>query len=148
MGRATFNAGEGEPTSGFPLLPPGEYDLKITEAQMGTSKKSGFPQAMVNFVVVNGLEHEGKPLKFHYVTFIPDGQKGNGMAKTFLKALGQPYKGAEVVVDSDAWIGKVIHADVGVENYEGKQKNKLGFNIKAYEGPEIKSPVDEECPFA
>lgn len=147
MGKATFKAGNDEPKEGFTLLPPGEYDLKIVEAQMGESKKSGLPQALVNFVVVNGLEHEGASLKFHYVTFIPEGQKGNGMAKTFLKALGQPYKGDAVVVDTDAWIGKVIHADVKVETYEGKQRNRLGFDISEYKGPEIKEAKEEDAPF-
>ena len=145
MGRFMWDAGDEDVRDGFQPLTPGEYDLKITEAETGTSK-GGIPQATVNFVVVNSMENEGKAVRFHRVTFIPSDGKGAWIAKAFLKAIGQPYKGDKVVVDTAAWIGKIIHASVDVEDYNGKKYNKVN-NVTAYDGPAIAEKSDEEIPF-
>lgn len=142
MGRLSYSAGDKEVTDGFQLIPKGTYDLKVVEATLGESK-AGLPQATVNFVVVNS-EYADRPIKFYRVTFIPDDQKGAWIAKAFLKALGQPYKG-KVDVDTDVWIGKIVTADVGIEEYEGKEYNRVG-NVRAYDGQQP-SGKEEEIPF-
>lgn len=144
MGRATVNMGDKEVTGGF-MLPRGEYDLKIVEAVLGKSK-NGDPMATINYAVVNGLEHEGKSLKFQRVTFIQNDGIGAWIAKSFLKSLGLPYKGDNVNIDTDEWLGKVLHAKVGVREYEGKEYNEIK-EFSAYEGPEIKKSDDMDVPF-
>ena len=143
MARISYNAGEEEVTDSFTPLPPGAYDLKIVEAEMTTSK-NGDPQAIVNFVVVNGLAHEGKSVKFHRVTFISDDRPGAGIAKAFLKSIGQPYKG-QIDVDTDAWVGKVLAADISIDEYNGKKYNKVNY-IRASNVKTIQEET-EELPF-
>lgn len=142
MGRANWKAGADEPSDGFEPIPAGEYQLKIVTAVMGETKEKGYPMATVDFVVVNSLKYNDKSIKFHRVTFIPEGEPGNGMAKTFLKALGLPYKGENIVIDTDQWIGKVLTASVIIEPYQGKEYNKIK-GVKAYEG----APIEEEIAF-
>jgi hypothetical protein len=146
MARFKYNAGEEEVSDGFKPLPAGSYDLKITKAELGKSK-DGTPMATVDYEVINSLQYNGKTVKFHRVTFIPEGLSGAWIAKSFLKAIGEPYKGKQVDVDTDTWVGKIIRADVVIEPYQGKDYNKIA-SVHPFEGglPEP-TTQDEEIPF-
>ena len=144
MVQVNWNAGDKDVSDGYPLLPDGEYDLKIVSVSMGKSKNDD-PQAIVDYVVVNGLEYQGRSLKFHRLTFIPNDGPGAWIAKSFLKAIGQPYKGKDVILETDAWLGKILHANVGTHEYNGRKFNKVK-GVSSYAGPEIKTD-GPDCPF-
>lgn len=123
MGTIQYDAGEEEVGDGFEPIPNGVYDLKIVEAEMGESKK-GYPMATVNFVVINDEKYADKSINFHRVVFMPNSNPGAWIAKAFLKAIGQPYKG-NIEIDTDAWVGKKVTASVYTDEYEGKKFNKI-----------------------
>jgi len=57
---------------------------------------------------------------------LDDDYKGFFATRLFLKAIGEPYKGNEFPIDTDAWIGRRFHAEV-VHN--GKYANIKEYNF-------------------
>lgn len=117
----------------FELLPEGTYKFQITDVAEATKKQPDGTKTlvkdtlMVTCEVIEPEEHigENKYLRtsvageFLWVT------------KNLLKCIGQPYEG-DVVMDTDAWIGK---------QFFGEVKHKDGFaNINKFVYKEIKQP--------
>lgn len=146
MGKVSVNMGAKE-ADAIELLPDGTYQLKIVKADLKESK-SGNPMVTVDLSVVNSLNHNGAKIMFHNVTIIPNDEKGAWIAKLFLKAIGQPYKG-NVTIDTDAWLGKIINAEVGVREYDNKKYNNInGGSVTAFDGQIVDAPKsEEEIPF-
>jgi hypothetical protein len=105
----------------FQLLPDGEYDVSIIDVELRETQK-GYPMAAVKAQVINNQEFNGKWL-FHNVTFMPEDAKGAGMAKHFLKSIGQPIDKPGVNIDD--WKGCTFRAKVGTRTYEGKTYNEI-----------------------
>lgn len=99
-----------KPTSPGPA-PEGMYFLRIVKAEMGVSKKE-MPQAVLD-VEIDDLNWGGKKIR-HWVTFLPAGAPGAGMAVHFLKCLGVAI-GGKVQLDPAGWVGRVIYAHVGIK---------------------------------
>lgn len=122
----------GVDTDGPPPVPADVYDLKITEAtdlnKEGLpliSKKNGDPMVKCRIEITNG-DHAGRGF-WHWVTFIPAGRPGDGMAIKFLKSIGQPWEG-EFEVKPEDWAGATFKAMVKVErDNQGKNRNALGW---------------------
>jgi hypothetical protein len=93
-------------------LPEGVYNLRIVTAEGGTTK-AGKPKVTVDYEVYDG-DYMGRSLKYHTVTFFGKDEKGAGITKGYLSAIGEPNDGS-VEVDTDKWIGKVITAKVGIK---------------------------------
>jgi hypothetical protein len=124
----------------FPLIPDGWWPFRIMETESMTAKKSGYPMVLAKCKCID-LLHSDKGLIFHYVTFIPKGQKGDGINVHFRKSIGVPWEG-DVVVDPEEWVGKTFMGKVVSEEYDGKTKNK--FKEIA---PIKKTVEDSEIPF-
>ena len=61
---------------------------------------------------------------WHYVTFFPEGHKAFGMSIHFRKSIGQPFGGNDLI-DHLKWIGCKFMGKVGIDEYKGKQNNKI-----------------------
>jgi hypothetical protein len=144
MGTINIDLGNDDVQTGFTLVPEGEYDLKIVSAELKTSKK-GDPQALVDFTVINTLSYDGKVIRNHMVTFLPQERSGAWIAKTFLKSIDQPYIGS-VEINTEAWIGKIVTASVIQQEYEGKMYNRIN-NVRKYSGNQIVKQEEEELLF-
>lgn len=130
-----YNGDGIKPSGGFrEPIPEGEYVLKVISAKEGKSK-SGYPQVKVDFEVAHG-DYVGKQVRFYYVTFMPKGNEGAGMAIHFLKCLGEPWEGP-FEVNADNWLGKLVRANVVHEEYNGYTNNKIAAidALKAEEVP-------------
>lgn len=124
----------------FSLLPPGWYEMKITEA---TEKKSSKGNDMVALkcAVTEPFEYAGKWL-FHNVTFLPPERKGANMALHFLKVIKEPHQGA-FDVDGRSWVGKRFRGKVVQGEYEGKARNE----IKEVSPVDAENKDDDSIPF-
>ena len=129
---------------GYPVIPQGPYDLEITEVEDTRAKSSNRRMVVVNYMVIDSLEHNGKFVRYHNVTFMGRGEKGAGMTLHFLKCIGEPYKD-KFKVRPENWVGKKLRAFVKVAEYKGRQKNEVS-DIQVYEGSENAS-AKEETPF-
>lgn len=107
----------------FQLLEDGWYPFKIFEAEETKSKK-GNDMILCKCEVFNHSDQANGTTIWHYVVFIPKGQKGDGISVHFRKSIGVPY-GGDDVVDAQDWIGKKFMGKVTTEEYEGKRRNKI-----------------------
>jgi hypothetical protein len=97
---------EGIMTQGGGLIPEAKYNLRIVSAVEKTSKK-GDPMVAVDYEVMDG-PFAGRLLKYHYVVFFRDKEvSGAGLAKHYLKVIGQPHE-KKVLVDCREWLGKCL----------------------------------------
>lgn len=105
------------------LLPEGKWmPFKIVEAEELTSKK-GNAMVKVTAEVFNHDQYNGKRL-WHYVTFIPKGNPGDGINVQFRKCIGVPFGGNDEV-DAADWIGKRFMGKIAHEDNEGQRNHKI-----------------------
>jgi hypothetical protein len=106
----------------FALIPEGWYTFKIVEADEQKSKK-GNDMVLCKCEVVGDETYKGV-LVWHYVVFLPKGQKGDGINVHFRKCIGVPVGGNDVV-DAYEWLGKKFKGKIAHEEYDGKTKHKI-----------------------
>jgi len=129
-----------DPDRKFPLIPEGWQRFTIAETEESTSK-AGNPMVKVIAKVADG-KFAGQ-LIHHYVVFMPKGSKGDSINVHFRKCIGVPWEG-NVDVNPPAWRGKAFMGKVGVDSYDGKQRNKI-TEVKPMD---FTAPTaDEETPF-
>lgn len=107
---------------------------------------SNEPNLAIAKLEVVGGEEEGRSL-LHRVS-LDDQWKGFFTTRLFLKAVGEPYKGKDISIDSDNWIGRCFVASVvhnpgklSEEDRLAGRKAKVYANIDEYSFDDIK-PVD------
>lgn len=122
------------------LIPDGWYTLKIIEAEELRSK-SGNDMVKIVCKPVNDPDYQDATI-WHYVVFIPKGQKGDGINVYFRKCIGVAY-GGDDIVDASDWVGRKFKGYVTKDTYEGKDKNKI---IKV-ESLEENSRSSDDVPF-
>lgn len=114
-----------EASSGFPLIEKeGWYPFRIVVATEGKSKDGDYQ------VVVDAVCLDPKWKDFgvrHWVTFLPKGSPGAGMALHFLKCIGEPHEGV-IDVEPLAWERKVFMGKVFVNEYTTKDGVKKRNN--------------------
>lgn len=131
----------------FEVIEYTSKDGAHTYPEEGFTNENHYPKVNVLVQVVDEGEYQGERI-FHTVTFMPKGVSGAGMAIHFLKTIGQPYEG-KFTPDPLAWVGERFLGYAVVDEYKGKQKNKLG-EIKPVEfrNPEIaKAAKTDDIPF-
>lgn len=130
----------------FALLPDGKwFPFRIVETEDLTSKK-GHPMVKIVAQCLDpDPEHKGQEV-WHYVTFIPENQKGAGIAKHFVKCLGFPVD-KTYDVDSDEWIGKPFMGKIIHEAYNGKKNHKFSEISPIQDDSFRDAPKKEDDPF-
>lgn len=124
MSTIQFKGNKDEIKNGFPVAPEGDYFVTCVEVKERTSKRGGHPQVELELVIAQG-EFADKVHVWDYVTFIPAGEPGHGMALHALHAFGLPYDG-DVEVDLQAFRGVTVKARLEQDTYQGKLKNIIG----------------------
>ena len=103
---------------GFKPIPPGQYRVRIDNAEE-TRSKSG--RDMIKMTLdVSG--HSGKV--FYYMVFLPE------YKETTNKRLGDIFESFDIEPGSLEplyWIGKVGAAELSLEVHEGKERTKVDF---------------------
>lgn len=122
MGAFRYNSTGIDLDKSYDLIPDGWYPFKIVEAEVSESK-SGYPMILAKCRCLDP-RHSNKGLLWHYVVFLPKGQKGDGMNVHFRKSIGVPWEG-DVLVDSEEWEGKSFMGKVVTSEYDGKKSNKF-----------------------
>ena len=132
----------------FPTAPDGVYEFKITSAEETKTKTKGYPAVVVRAQIIEALEHNGVGI-MHQVTIMPGNMPGAGIAKKFLKSIGEPYEGKIDIVAMN-WIGKKFTGYIIRDKYEGKTRNKIKWT-QSYRPDENVSQKgkasDETIPF-
>ena len=121
----------------FPLIPEGWQSFQVTDTVEQVSKK-GFPLVQLDAECIGEPSYAGMSIR-HWVTVLPKGSKGAGIAKHFLKTIGEPYEGV-VEVDPLSWIGKKFRGLVEHQLWDGKKRAKLS-QVEPLEGA---GKVDED----
>lgn len=130
---------------GVMVAPEGVYTLKIVDATdekegFPRVSKKGFPMVYAKCEIANDGEWLGTPIS-HWVTFMPKGEKGAGMAVNFLKTIGEPYEN-QLEVKPQNWIGKQFRAKISVEkDLRGRPQNRIAFLMD-----DVKTS-DDQVPF-
>lgn len=149
----SYNAEGIDVEKDFEPIPPGRYDLQVEEAVPSVSK-NGYKMVTVTFKVIDSLKYNGKKIMFHNVTILPPSNAGAFLAVKFLRAIGQPYKGAFSITPAN-WVGERLSAQVSIESYQDKkgqtrQKNTVeSGSVVPYQGntAELTKKEEEEIPF-
>jgi len=112
-------------TEGFPDMPEGDYRLKCKNSKMSMTKKTPpRPMASVCFEVIDHPEYTGR-LVWHNVTFVKADEKGAGMAKHFLKAMGVDFDG-KIKIKTKDWENQEIDVTLKISDpYKGKTRNEI-----------------------
>lgn len=117
----------------------GPYYMGCVDAREEMSKK-GNPMLVLEMVVTEG-EYENKVRLWHYLTFIPAGEKGHGLTVNALKAFGMKYDG-ELTINAEDFVGVKVSVMLDVETYNGKTKNVIKkFVTTDSVEAEVKEPV-------
>lgn len=120
----------------FPVLPEGDYRIRIKSADKALSKK-GNDMLTLQFTV-SGSGHT----LFHYITFMDDRPEiTNRMLTQFFDAFPGIPDGD---FNMQNWIGKVGACRVKNEEYDGKQSAKIHYFLtgkRAEELPPWKEPA-------
>ncbi len=136
-----YNATNVKPTGGgFEPLPKGKYLLKIEQAAEGRSKNAD-PKVTVTFKVMDG-RYQGRRIRFHHVTFLPEGSEGAGIAIHFLKTIGEPYQGA-LNVEPQRWLGKYLWGHVDQKPDSNGNVWNVVRDVEPYGEPVMEGSVFE-----
>lgn len=132
MVKRTASASDKEPEqSSFDIPSEGEHLLQVVDVYTQLEHPDGFtindPDLVFARMEVVGGNEEGRSMLNRMS--LDDTYKGFFATRLFLKAIGQPYKGEQFVIDTDEWIGKQCFAKI-VHN-EGRE-GKVFANIKEY----------------
>jgi len=136
------------------LLPEGKYLLEILDFEEKYSSQHDY-MVVVQWIVREPKEHDGKTIKYHNVVFKAAGESGAGIAIHFLKTIGEPWQESEQLdIDPARWIKRRVWAVVEVGKYtpqSGKYAGKeLQKNVVRDIWPvdgEDGLPSEEQCPF-
>ena len=142
MSRIRARGNPEEMTSGkFPLVPEGDYVVKVERSEGGLTKDGTRHKADLFLSIHDQASNAGLGWLWNTITFIPEGEKGHGMWLHANKCLDMPYDG-DVVIETDDYIGKSSLAHVVIDEYQGKKRNKIAYFI----WPEEDSQVPPEPP--
>ena len=139
MVKRNLNMGDNEPDQKqFDLPSQKEHTFQITDIftnQDNIGQKLGLDENTVSVKCeVIGGDEEGRTLLNR--CSLDDKYKGFFATKLFLKAIGEAYKGDNISIDTDNWVGKQFTATV--------VHNKGYANIKEYNFD--KSPASVQAP--
>lgn len=119
-------------------VPDGEYVLQIIKTEEKTTSK-GMPMVKVSCTIQSPPAYAGSAIT-HYVTLIPAGEPGAGIAIHFLKTIGQPYEETEDLdIEPVDWNYAKFKARIVQEIYTRPDGSKIPTN-------KIKSvmPIDDK----
>jgi len=109
----------------FPVYPPGSYVLRVSDVKQEAAKSSGELKLTVRYEIVSGPnggpEFAGKTVLASYSLQ----QQAAFRLVKFLGACGIPHD-QMANVDDQQLVGVQLLATLSVENYQGKQLNRVG----------------------
>jgi len=124
-----MNADKKQETTGFPLVPDGDYLLKIRKVTDGSasqqSKNPGCEKIQAIIDIIDEATDEKVGSLVTTVTFIPEGKAGHGIWLHFNHAFGMPYDG-EVDFNTQDYVGQTSRGRIYTDTYNGKKSNKIG----------------------
>lgn len=123
-----------EESTGFELIPVGDYRIRIKSAEMAVSK-SGKNMIVLQFEVSGHTS-----ILYHYIVFMPDKPEiTNRMLTQFYDSFKDIPEGDNHIAN---WVGKVGACHVKHEEYNGSPQAKIHYFIKAEKQNEL--PAWEE----
>lgn len=109
----------------FPVYPVGTYTLRVIEARMETAKNSGELKETVTFEIVDGPNKSPEFAGKKIITSYSLQQQAGFRIKKLLGACGIPPE-RMADMDDQELVGNTIKATISVENYQGRQTNRVG----------------------
>ncbi len=158
--RVNMDVDGSQAKGGFPVVPNGEYFIKVSNKKDGMTKtKRQKVDLMFDIESASGEKLGGL---WHTLTFIPKGEPGHGMWLYTNRCLGLPYDGA-LDFDTDEYMGQACKALIIQDTYDGKTRNKVEYfilddlaegshpapaSVKESDGKEFMKPTeDDKIPF-
>ena len=97
------------------IVPEGTRYLKLIEWEDQGETRNGDPKIKLKFQDTETRYHVN-----HWLSLIPKGNPGHGIAKKVLKTLAGKKLEGEQSIDFDSYIGKIIKADIAHDDSSGK----------------------------
>ena len=112
-----------EESTGFAPLPEGKYRIRVKSVEMAQSRNGN--EMLVFQFDVSG---SGKTL-YHYITFLPEHPSvTNGQLTSFFDSFKDIEDGDFKIAN---WVGKVGACKIKHELYNGEQRERISYFIKA-----------------
>lgn len=147
--KRTYNTDDNEPEAGsFKIPSEKEHLFQVTDVNPLVTPSGEDENIQIVKLEVLGGDEEGLTM-LNRVNLDPD-WKGFGFTRMFLKAIGEPYKGA-FELDVDNWVGKQFYATVkhtpskdGTKTYANIGEYNFDKPVEQYKAPvsEIKHTID------
>lgn len=103
-----------------PVIPTGNYEAKVIKVSDNYPTAKGYEQWIIKLEILNGNYAGYKIDDFN--VFSPGLDSAN---KGMLKAFGFPVDTEELNIEAEELIGKCILVTIIVDNYNGKERNKV-----------------------
>jgi len=128
MVKRSFNTDDQEPeASNFKIPSEKEHLFVVTDVQPAVTPSGHNDNIQVVHLEIVGGDEEGLTLLNR--CNLNQEEKAFYFSRLFLKAIGEPYKGA-FEIDTDAWIGRQFYATV--KHTKSKDGTKTYANINEY----------------
>ncbi|MEA3272453.1 MAG: DUF669 domain-containing protein [Patescibacteria group bacterium] len=109
---------------GFSVIPKGDYSLFIRDGEEKFTKTQGDVMWIFEFEIIDNAEHDGKKI---WAMFVHN-KGGFGNLKKLYSVCGYDVKGQPLAqINLDDLIGQKVNAEVIIEEYNGKERNKIPY---------------------
>lgn len=143
MVKRTYNLEDNDPQKSYPIVPVGEHKFQVTDI----TDTNDIDIVSVKCEVIS---ENGTAISLIHRINLNENNKFFWLTRVFLKCIGEPCRGNNVTIDTDAWVGRqftgiVKHSDdnkyANIKEFIYKEGNQP-VNVVNNNPDGVKDPAD------